>query len=137
MAKNIFYLALCLALTSAIGCGGAPSDMPELGSVTGTVTLAGKALADAIVEFRPAEGRPSSGKTNETGAYTLQYTSDYNGAKIGEHSVVVSLPGSEQDYGSDEQDEDSDSASGLPANASDGSLKTTVKSGSNEFNIDL
>ena len=76
MAKNIFYLALCLALTSAIGCGGAPSDMPELGSVTGTVTLAGKPLADAIVEFRPAEGRPSSGKTNETGAYTLQYTSD-------------------------------------------------------------
>ena len=111
--------------------------MPELGSVSGTVTLGGKPLADAIVEFRPKEGRPSSGKTNETGAYTLQYTSDYSGAKIGEHSVVVSLPGAEQDYGSDDQSEDDDEASGLPANATDGSLKTTVKSGSNEYNIAL
>ncbi len=134
MVRIICSSVVLLVSLSIVGCGGAPSDMPELGTVTGVVTLGGQPLANANIEFRPAEGRPSSAVTGADGSYALLYTAEYDGAKVGEHSVVVSIPTKEGDYDTDENDP---KGNGLPYTASDGSIKKTVNSGSNEINIEL
>lgn len=63
--------AWCLTLAgilTPLGCG-ARSDLPELGDVKGVVTLDGKPLANAQIQFVPASGRPSSGtKSRRTAA---------------------------------------------------------------------
>lgn len=81
--------ALCLTCI-LIGCGGGPSDLPELGTVYGVVTLDDVPLANASLLFEPDNGRPSNGVTDEEGYYELQYTSDYDGAKVGQHMVRIS-----------------------------------------------
>lgn len=147
MSKTYFEIVLTATIAAGcIGCGGgAPDDLPELAEVTGKVTLGGNPLADALVTFSPVEaGRPSAGTTSEDGTYTLQYSVDYAGAKVGEHTITVSPAGSEASYeegaeGSggtgDEEDEQDDS--GLPPAASDGSIRKTVKAGSNTIDIEL
>ncbi len=144
-------LLSALAIVCCVGCGGGgPADQPDLANVSGTVTLDGKPLADAMVQFNPdGEGRPSSGTTSSDGSYTLQYTADHSGAKIGGHSVTVSLVGADEDYAEGEGDDDTgdgdedgdededDGDTGLPPAASDGSIKQTVEAGSNTIDIAL
>ena len=138
-------LLSALSIAFCVGCGGgAPSDQPDLANVSGTVTLDGKPLANAMVEFSPdGDGRPSTGSTSSDGSYTLQYTADNSGAKIGGHTVTVSVLGADEDYaegegGDDEGGDDEDEAdTGLPPGASDGSIKETVKAGSNTIDIAL
>ncbi len=81
----------CLLFTlllSLIGCGG--GDAPELGSVSGTVTLDGSPLEEATVEFHPVDGgRSSSAITDEEGHYTLQFAPKRDGALIGKHQVKI------------------------------------------------
>ncbi|MEQ8633710.1 hypothetical protein [Gimesia maris] len=83
---NMSLLSLSLLFLSA--CGGG-SDTPPLGTVTGVVTLDDKPLADAEVTFQPEKGRPSLGKTDSEGNYTLVYTASDNGALIGPHKVLI------------------------------------------------
>lgn len=75
----------------ATGCGGAASDdTPELGTVSGTVTLDGSPVPKATVTFKPeAGGRPSSGTTDDQGYYELQYSLNNNGAVPGKHTVRI------------------------------------------------
>jgi hypothetical protein len=74
-----------LALLVAAGCGGDAG----LVDVSGRVTLDGQPLAGAVVEFRPADGRPSAGTTDADGRYALRYTATDAGAVPGEHVVVI------------------------------------------------
>ena len=83
---NATLLSLSFVFLSA--CGGG-SDTPPLGTVTGVVTLDDKPLADAEVTFQPEKGRPSLGKTDSEGNYTLVYTASDNGALIGPHKVLI------------------------------------------------
>ena len=83
---NMSLLSLSLLFLSA--CGGG-SDTPPLGAVSGVVTLDDKPLADAEVTFQPEKGRPSLGKTDSQGNYTLAYTVNENGALIGPHQVII------------------------------------------------
>ena len=139
-------LLLLPVLTGLIGCGGGPSDLPNLGAVSGTVTLAGAPLQDAVVTFTPVKGgRPSTGRTDPQGEYTLIYTSQHGGAVVGAHSVRLALAdtGSDEAYESGEgeaapgDNESDDYDSGLPANATDGSLRYDVVSGANTIDIEL
>lgn len=64
-----------LWMATVVGCGNS-----DLGTVTGTVHLDGQPLADAVVTFYPqgvdpaaGGGGASYGRTDETGAYELQY----------------------------------------------------------------
>lgn len=82
---------LCLMLLACLGCFGG-SSVP-LANVDGVVTKDGNPVAAATVVFSPTEGRPSSGKTDEKGVFHLQFTEDYQGAVLGQHSVTISLPG--------------------------------------------
>lgn len=89
--KLLCLTTLCLCLT--VGCGGgAGSDQPDLGTVTGVVTMDGEPLPNVSVTFTPAEGRPSNGVTDEAGKYELGYLRDTKGAVIGSHQVSITTP---------------------------------------------
>lgn len=80
------FVLLAMSLFS-IGCGGGAGDQPDLGQVTGTISLDGEPLTGVIVMFSPEEGRQSVAVTDAEGKYELQYTGESKGAKIGKHDV--------------------------------------------------
>ncbi|QDT66993.1 peptidase associated/transthyretin-like domain-containing protein [Calycomorphotria hydatis] len=82
----VCLLAFSLSLT---GCNSAPSDLPEIAQVSGTVTLDGEPLPYATLMFQPSSGRPSVGVTDQSGNYSLAYNSDYQGAKVGPHTIKI------------------------------------------------
>jgi len=109
-------MVLCTA------CGG--GDAPQLGNVTGVITLDGAPLADANVTFMPEDVRASSAKTDSAGKYELIYIREDKGAAIGNHKVVVSKLVNERET--------------IPANYSDETeLTAVVEAGDNEINFDL
>lgn len=125
VATWCFTLGAALAL---VGCGGR-RDTPALGEVTGKVTLDGQPLANAKVEFIPASGRPSFGESGADGSYRLEYTANYTGAVVGQHTVKIRT-GGYSDAGEVPEK--------LPARYHDQSeLQADVKLGSNQLNFDL
>ncbi|MEW4527500.1 MAG: carboxypeptidase-like regulatory domain-containing protein [Maioricimonas sp. JB045] len=133
-------ILMCLVPLTLTACGCGRSDLPELGDVSGHVTLDGQPLADAIVNFTPVgEGRPSTAQTDAEGYYELQYLADVSGALIGEHVVTIEPVVTEE---MDDYDEENPQAGGtappqLPASATDGSLRENVVAGSNSIDIQL
>lgn len=129
-----------LLMVAVFGCGG--SDLPELGAVTGVVTLDGEPLTDALINFTPTgSGRPSTGQTDDQGRYTLQYLPDVEGAIVGDHLVTVEMIMTvEMDDLPDDPSELTPEQLEMKQRAErtiDTSLQKSVKSGSNEINIDL
>ncbi|HVJ66682.1 MAG TPA: hypothetical protein VM510_01790, partial [Caulifigura sp.] len=78
-----------VAALAACQCGCTKSDTPPLGKVTGVVTLNGKPLPAAMVQFQPDNGRSSYGETNAEGRYELSFSVGNPGAVIGSHTVRV------------------------------------------------
>lgn len=99
---GIAILLLCYFsywLASTVMTGG--RGWPELGGVSGVVTLDGAPLEGATVTFQPlpAEGQDpethvsaSVGLTDKEGRYTLMYVKDAAGAAVGRHQVTISAP---------------------------------------------
>ena len=82
--KSSFVIALYVPiLLLTAGCGGEPA----ICKVTGTVKSAGQPVVGIIVNFVPAEGRPSWGLTDANGTFKLHYTRDQEGAVRGPHKV--------------------------------------------------
>jgi hypothetical protein len=82
--------AILVLFCLAGGCSSRPADMPDLGTVSGTVTIDGKPASDVLVRFSPEDGgRPSSGATDKNGFYRLNYSVAAPGAKVGMHSVSI------------------------------------------------
>jgi hypothetical protein len=82
-------IVLVLILLPLAGCGGGSGE--DLHKVTGSVTLDGKSLSDANVEFYPvAEGSSASAVTDENGDYELDFTADEKGAPVGKYTVSIS-----------------------------------------------
>ena len=79
---------LLVALVSA-GCSAKPKDLPDLGAVTGTVTLDGKPLEKVTVVFESDSGRSAFGSTDASGRYELLYTGNHKGAVVGPNKVVI------------------------------------------------
>lgn len=131
MFSALRSLILLSLLAATAGCGGGPSDQPDLATVSGTVTKAGKPLANAVVTFTPEKGRQSTGQTDSGGYYSLMYTIDSEGAVPGKHSVLVTID-SEEDYedGNTGETEGTDAVQAEP-------LEVTVKAGSNTIDIPL
>lgn len=97
----LFYM-LCLTI---VGCGDAPSDQPDLGTVTGKITMNGKPLSDVMVVFSPESGRSSMGLTDAEGNYELEYVGDTMGAKVGQHKISITTAqndSSEEESGGEE-----------------------------------
>ncbi len=80
-----------LSAALLVGCG--KSDLP-LAQVEGTILLDGQPLANATVEFQPADGkakgRPSIGETGPDGKYKLRFSKEKWGAAVGRHKVMIS-----------------------------------------------
>lgn len=118
------------AICVVSGCGSS-----NLGTVSGTVTLDGQPLADALVSFYPEDGRPSTGTTDSSGNYTLSFTPTEDGALIGNHIVRITVAQveGEQEPGAPKTKET------IPEKYNAKSeLKFEVKSGSNtDANFDL
>jgi len=82
-----FLFCSVLSLSFCLGCGKASG--PQMGTVSGQVTLDGHPLPDVSVTFQPENGRPSTGKTDESGKYTLKFTASQNGALTGKHVIMI------------------------------------------------
>lgn len=129
-------LGICGILVGLVGCGGG-ADTPDLGDVSGTILLDGKPLADASVEFTPANGRGSVAVTDSQGRYTLRYTNDADGAVLGAHTVRIST--GRAGTGSNEGGE---STAAVPERVppkynSATDIKVEVKAGSNTFDYKI
>ena len=71
------------------GCGGSSSSAPDTYQTTGVITYNGAPVANANVAFRPLEGRPATGVTNEAGEFTLGTYEFEDGAVPGDYKVTV------------------------------------------------
>ena len=95
---NRHVLILTVVAVCTAGCGGPGY---KIAPVSGRVTLDGKPLADAAVQFYPeavpgsteSPGPTSIGHTDGDGRYTLVLVQDTetNGAVVGKHKVFINL----------------------------------------------
>ncbi len=123
---------ICIPLLVALfaGCGG--PEHPDVGSVSGTVTLDSKPLPQATLMFQPSQGRGSMGTTDDQGNYKLTYIDGVPGAIIGKHKVSIrtEIPG--------EDGQPPVAKEKLPKKYHDKTeLSVEVKAGSNTFDFDL
>jgi hypothetical protein len=81
----------------ALAVAGCGRSGPGLAGVTGVVTLNGKPLPGALVEFQPPGGSPSEGITNREGAYRLKFSHGKHGAMIGTHTVRINTDRGDED----------------------------------------
>ncbi len=122
--KGLLALA-CSLLAFSVGCGGS-SDQPELGDVSGVVTLDGKPVVGVNVVFKPDMGRAAAANTDAEGKYTLQYLDGVEGCKLGPNTVSFDWPPG------------ATNAIGIPAKYNgDAAFKFDVKSGSNTFDLKM
>lgn len=141
MFRLLLSLISVLVAAGIMGCGGAPGDQPDIGSVSGKITVDGKSGSNLEVAFQPESGRPSLGRTDDSGYYELRYSSSEMGAKVGKHVVRISTPDTSEDKG-DEEGEDEEVVDPIPAKynaeaVDNPDMNVEVKAGSNEFNFDL
>ncbi len=118
------------------GCG--PSG-PEVGKVSGVVTLDGKPLPEAFVFFRHADGgRISEALSDESGKYTLNFSSDASGAMVGPNTVRIStfVEAVREDSGAIVKGTNKKELVPKRYNK-ESELTAEVKSGSNTFSFDL
>ena len=137
-------VGLSVLLLGLVGCGG-PSDQPELGQVTGTITLDGEPLSGVAVVFQPDSGRPARGRTDADGRYKLTYIRETLGTKVGRNRIEIA-PDEDAEESDTEDVANPDAQqqpvkSGKPAvparyNTSS-ELEADVKPGDNIFNFEL
>jgi len=81
------FIVLTLTAGATLGCGGGG---PNVGKVSGTVTIDGKPASGITVSFQPSEGgRGSSGTTDQNGNYELIHSPTVKGALVGSHNATI------------------------------------------------
>jgi len=86
MQKSFFLVALSLVL----GCSSGGSSFPKTYPASGTVTVNGKPVNGATVNFFPVDGKGSSvGTTDASGKYTLTTYRSNDGAPPGQYKVSI------------------------------------------------
>lgn len=95
MMKCLVTVCGIVSLAVLAGCGGETEALPELGTVTGKVTLDNQPLSDAMIFFEPSKGAMSSGSTDAQGEYVLHFNAETPGAVLGTHTVRISKPDGE------------------------------------------
>lgn len=121
----IRFLAI-VAFLIAAGCSDTQG--LQLAEVSGTVMLNEKPLADAIVVFKPKQGRSSVGKTDAEGNFKLIYLKDIYGARLGRHQVSIQTA----------IDEEGTTSERIPARYNRKTeLRKEVESGANHFEFTL
>jgi hypothetical protein len=60
--------------------------------VSGRITKGGRPVSNAVVQFYPEKGRPSSARTDSDGHYELEFSEDIpKGAVPGKHKVSLQV----------------------------------------------
>lgn len=99
--QNVYSLTSTVGLLIlAAGCSTSPQiDYAKAGlvDVSGTVTMDGEPLSEALVHFETDDGRISYGRTDVTGHYELRFDSDMQGVIPGEKTVRISTSASTGD----------------------------------------
>ncbi|HUQ68165.1 MAG TPA: carboxypeptidase-like regulatory domain-containing protein [Planctomycetaceae bacterium] len=136
-------MSLCL------GCGRPAADYSTLKLVnaTGTVTLDGQPLPDAVVTFDAPDGQFSYGLTNSSGKYSLQIDSEKRGVTPGEKTVRISTTRKILGLNASEGAEEGDPATKPKAAVSgekvpekynkNSELKITVSGDKTQYDFDL
>lgn len=142
---RLILTAVVLPLIFGFGCSGSGGDYPDLGTVTGSIRVNGKAIPGLRVMFQPESGRRSIGVTDESGNYSLNYTKDLEGATIGSHKVSITWTGESPLEEEGTEVGAADAKAGvdvevikIPANYNtQTTLTANVKAGSNIVDFDL
>jgi len=126
---NVQYFQRPRIALAALGllliCGCGRGDMPELGDVTGKVTVDGKPVVGINILFTPETGRAAGGVTDEEGYYELVYLDGYSGCKVGPANVTFEWsPGVESNVS-------------IPARYMKEGFPVTIKAGSNELDFPM
>ena len=141
--KRPFTGTLLLCLILVTGCG---KPQFPLGQVRGRLTLDGQVVVNADIWFKPvAGGRPSFGKSDQAGSYSMRYNAGRMGALPGEHIVTVSTfqEAYEPDEGADEGKDATvkkstpGRAEEIPTKYFENRMKVTVREGSNTIDLTL
>lgn len=86
-------ISCLLLIISLLGCGGA-----RLSPVEGTVTLDGKPLANASIQFVPqGAGKDATGGTDKSGHFVMSTLTPKDGVAPGSYKVVIAPPRGEVD----------------------------------------
>lgn len=90
-------ITVSLLVLSSLGCAQrSRPNRPQTHAVTGTVTLSGAPVADAMVTFLPdGGGLGAVGKTDAEGRYLLTTFQRHDGAMAGTYKVTVVKRGPE------------------------------------------
>lgn len=93
---------LLLGTGTLAGCGGGTdAGQQPVYPVTGTVTMFGAPLPDAMVAFAPQESQPTAiGRTDESGNFVLTSYDFGDGAAEGKFKVVINKSAPAQPVGS-------------------------------------
>ena len=118
---------------SLMGCG---SGGPQLGLVTGEIQREGVPVPGALVEFIPADGKASTGLTDDKGHYELRF-GDQMGALQTTHTVQVTPGMADIPAAVTDDSNPMPPPMGAPPELFVVSKQTTVKPGKNEFNFEL
>jgi uncharacterized membrane protein len=96
--KIVCSISILVVLILISGCGRSAS-----GRVSGVVTLDGKTLPNAAINFYPTEsGSPAVGMTDANGRYELAISHSVKGVAPGNYKITISTLRSEQEtYESD------------------------------------
>lgn len=88
-----FFNPLVLFSLLIVGCDTTPHaryDKLNLLDASGTITLDGAPLPNAVVVFEDENGRFSAGLTDADGDYTLRFNSEVDGVTPGKKTVRIS-----------------------------------------------
>ena len=89
LCRFMLCVTATMCVTLLIGCGGDPN----IGYVSGRITLNGQPLKDAFVTFSPTRtegvGGTTFGKTGSDGTYRMIISDDKDGAYVGENLVRI------------------------------------------------
>lgn len=141
------WILMAVSILSMLQVGCSSSDQPELGQVTGIVSLDGKPLTGVAVVFQPANGRPARGTTNAEGKYELTYIRQTKGTKVGPNRVEIAP--SEEGVETDDVEAGDDEIQQVPQQSKSGKpvvperynvrseLNVNVKSGQNTIDFQL
>ena len=80
------YLLLTFVFLALAGCS---KSGPERVPVSGQVLIDGKPLTQGFVRILPDGARPSLGKLDANGRFTLEAKKDSPGVPLGEHPVEI------------------------------------------------
>lgn len=84
----ILFASMLLITPLAIGCGPTADTVAP---VSGRVTVDGKPVKNASIQFTPVGKRAAGAITDDNGNYKLSTYGQFDGAVLGEHKVAISL----------------------------------------------